>query len=234
MGPAAGVHGGEIVAEGTAGRHHGQPEQPHRPVPLRRARDRRAAERAADLPKQACCGSIGATRQQPEERHRARSRSALFTCITGVSGGGKSTFTIETLYKAAARRLQQRLATRPRPYERIEGLEQFDKVIDIDQSPIGRTPRSNPATYTGAFQPIRDWFAGLPEAKARGYGPGRFSFNVKGGRCEACQGDGADQDRDALPARRLRHLRRLQGQALQPRDPGDPVQGQDRSPTCST
>ena len=112
-----------------------------------------------------------------------------FTCITGVSGGGKSTFTIETLYKAAARRLHN-ASDAPAPYERIEGLELFDKVIDIDQSPIGRTPRSNPATYTGAFQPIRDWYAGLPEAKARGYGPGRFSFNVKGGRCEACQGDG--------------------------------------------
>jgi excinuclease ABC subunit A len=113
----------------------------------------------------------------------------VFTCITGVSGGGKSTFTIETLYKAAARRLNN-ASDAPAPHERIEGLENFDKVIDIDQSPIGRTPRSNPATYTGAFGPIRDWFAGLPEAKARGYGPGRFSFNVKGGRCEACQGDG--------------------------------------------
>jgi excinuclease ABC subunit A len=111
------------------------------------------------------------------------------TCITGVSGGGKSTFTIETLYKAAARRLHN-AADAPAPHDRIEGLQHFDKVIDIDQSPIGRTPRSNPATYTGAFQPIRDWFAGLPEAKSRGYGPGRFSFNVKGGRCEACQGDG--------------------------------------------
>ncbi|HVL41915.1 MAG TPA: excinuclease ABC subunit A, partial [Brevundimonas sp.] len=112
-----------------------------------------------------------------------------FTCVTGVSGGGKSTFTIETLYKAAARRLHN-ASDAPAPFDRIEGLEMFDKVIDIDQSPIGRTPRSNPATYTGAFGPIRDWYAGLPESKARGYGPGRFSFNVKGGRCEACQGDG--------------------------------------------
>ncbi|MDB5422689.1 MAG: uvrA, partial [Phenylobacterium sp.] len=114
---------------------------------------------------------------------------ATITCVTGVSRGGKSTYTIETLDKAAARRLHN-ASDAPAPYEKIEGLEMFDKVIDIDQSPIGRTPRSNPATYTGAFQPIRDWFAGLPEAKARGYGPGRFSFNVKGGRCEACQGDG--------------------------------------------
>jgi excinuclease ABC subunit A len=112
-----------------------------------------------------------------------------FTCVTGVSGGGKSTFTVETLYKAAARRLNN-ASDAPAPHERMEGLEHFDKVIDIDQSPIGRTPRSNPATYTGAFTSIRDWFAGMPEAKARGYGPGRFSFNVKGGRCEACQGDG--------------------------------------------
>jgi len=111
------------------------------------------------------------------------------TCVTGVSGGGKSTLVIETLYKAAARRLFNAKDV-PGHHERIEGLEEFDKVIDIDQSPIGRTPRSNPATYTGAFTPIRDWFAGLPEAKARGYLPGRFSFNVKGGRCEACEGDG--------------------------------------------
>ena len=112
-----------------------------------------------------------------------------FTAITGVSGGGKSTLVIETLYKALARKLNK--ATKvPAPYETIEGLHHLDKVIDIDQSPIGRTPRSNPATYTGAFGPIRDWFAGLPESKQRGYKPGRFSFNVKGGRCEACQGDG--------------------------------------------
>ena len=106
-----------------------------------------------------------------------------------MSGGGKSTLLIDTLFKAAARRLNG-AREQAAPHDRIEGLEMLDKVIDIDQSPIGRTPRSNPATYTGAFTPIRDWFAGLPEAKARGYGPGRFSFNVKGGRCEACQGDG--------------------------------------------
>ena len=113
----------------------------------------------------------------------------LFTCVTGVSGGGKSTLLIDTLYKAVARKLNG-ASEAPAPHDRIEGLEHLDKVIDIDQSPIGRTPRSNPATYTGAFTPIREWFAGLPEAKARGYEPGRFSFNVKGGRCEACQGDG--------------------------------------------
>ena len=113
----------------------------------------------------------------------------LFTCITGVSGGGKSTLLVDTLYKAVARKLNN-ASEAPAPHDRIEGLEHLDKVIDIDQSPIGRTPRSNPATYTGAFTPIREWFAGLPESKARGYEPGRFSFNVKGGRCEACQGDG--------------------------------------------
>ncbi len=114
---------------------------------------------------------------------------ATFTCVTGVSGGGKSSLVIETLYKAAARRLMGARVV-PGEHEDIKGLEFVDKIIDIDQSPIGRTPRSNPATYTGAFTPIRDWFAGLPEAKSRGYKPGRFSFNVKGGRCEACQGDG--------------------------------------------
>jgi excinuclease ABC subunit A len=113
----------------------------------------------------------------------------LFTCVTGVSGGGKSTLLVDTLYKALARRLNN-ASEAPAPYDRIDGIEHLDKIIDIDQSPIGRTPRSNPATYTGCFTPIRDWFAGLPEAKARGYAAGRFSFNVKGGRCESCQGDG--------------------------------------------
>ena len=112
-----------------------------------------------------------------------------FVCVTGVSGGGKSTLTIETLFKNASMKLNGSRQT-PGPCETIKGFEHLDKVIDIDQRPIGRTPRSNPATYTGAFTPIREWFSGMPEAKARGYKPGRFSFNVKGGRCEACQGDG--------------------------------------------
>src|SRR3546814_5069846 len=112
-----------------------------------------------------------------------------FTCVTGLSGSGKSSLIIDTLYAAAARTLNgARLVAGP--HEALTGLEHLDKVIDIDQSPIGRTPRSNPATYTGAFTTIRDWFAGLPEAQARGYQPGRFSFHVKGGRCETCTGDG--------------------------------------------
>jgi excinuclease ABC subunit A len=119
----------------------------------------------------------------------ARIPVGTFTCVTGVSGGGKSSLIIDTLYAGAAKRLMKARA-HPGAHDEILGLEYVDKVIDIDQSPIGRTPRSNPATYTGAFTPIRDWFSGLPEAKARGYGPGRFSFNVKGGRCEACEGDG--------------------------------------------
>jgi excinuclease ABC subunit A len=113
----------------------------------------------------------------------------VFTCVTGVSGGGKSTLVIDTLYKAVSRRLMGSGEV-PSAFDKLEGLEQLDKIIDIDQSPIGRTPRSNPATYTDLFAPIRDWFSEMPEARTRGYKPGRFSFNVKGGRCEACQGDG--------------------------------------------
>ena len=187
MGPAAGVHGGEIIAEGTPSAIMAEPRSV--------TGQYLTGAREIDIPQ---------VRRKPDKKKMVRVIGArgnnlkdvtgeipagLFTCVTGVSGGGKSTFTIETLYKAAARRLNN-ASDAPAPHERIEGLTLFDKVIDIDQSPIGRTPRSNPATYTGAFGPIRDWFAGLPEAKTRGYGPGRFSFNVKGGRCEACQGDG--------------------------------------------
>jgi excinuclease ABC subunit A len=186
IGPGAGVHGGQVVARGT-------PE-----------------EIAAD-PASVTGQYLAGTREIPvPATRRAGNGKALtvvnahgnnlkdvtvdlplgkFVCVTGVSGGGKSTLTIETLFKTASMRLNGARQT-PAPCETIKGLEHLDKVIDIDQRPIGRTPRSNPATYTGAFTPIRDWFAGLPEAKARGYKPGRFSFNVKGGRCEACQGDG--------------------------------------------
>ncbi len=115
---------------------------------------------------------------------------AIFTCITGVSGSGKSSLINETLYPAAQRAVYDSVRARPGKHDRIEGLEHIDKVIDIDQSPIGRTPRSNPATYTGLFSPIREIFSKIPEARARGYKPGRFSFNVKGGRCETCEGDG--------------------------------------------
>ncbi|HLZ77267.1 excinuclease ABC subunit UvrA [Phenylobacterium sp.] len=187
MGPRAGVHGGEIIATGTADDIMAEPRSLTGQY-LSGAREIEVPAKRRPISKKNVLRVIGATGNNLKNV-TAEIPQGTFTCITGVSGGGKSTFTIETLYKAAARRLHN-ASDAPAPYERIEGLELFDKVIDIDQSPIGRTPRSNPATYTGAFQPIRDWFAGLPEAKARGYGPGRFSFNVKGGRCEACQGDG--------------------------------------------
>ncbi|MDB5451998.1 MAG: excinuclease subunit, partial [Caulobacteraceae bacterium] len=187
MGPAAGVHGGHIVAQGKPADILAAPKSitgqylsGAREIPIPEERRRMNSKKMVRVIGARGNNLQGVTGEIPV---------GVFTCITGVSGGGKSTFTIETLYKAAARRLNN-ASDAPAPYERIEGLENFDKVIDIDQSPIGRTPRSNPATYTGAFQPIRDWFAAHPESKARGYGPGRFSFNVKGGRCEACQGDG--------------------------------------------
>jgi excinuclease ABC subunit A len=186
MGPGAGVHGGEVVCQGTldellacetsitadylSGR---------REIPLRPTRRRGSGKQVT---------VHGATANNLQSV-TVPIPLGTFTCVTGVSGSGKSSLTIDTLYAGAARALNG--ARIPcGPCHKISGLEQLDKVIDIDQSPIGRTPRSNPATYTGAFTMIRDWFAGLPEAKARGYKPGRFSFNVKGGRCEACQGDG--------------------------------------------
>ncbi|CAL8973675.1 UvrABC system protein A [Rhodoplanes sp. P11] len=186
IGPGAGIHGGRIVSAGTPDdimadtkSVTGEYLTGRRmiPVPERRVPDSRRVLRV-----------VGA-RGNNLKNVSADIPVGLFTCITGVSGGGKSTLLIDTLYKAIARKLHG-AAEAPAPHERIEGLEHIDKIIDIDQSPIGRTPRSNPATYTGAFTPIREWFAALPEAKARGYEPGRFSFNVKGGRCEACQGDG--------------------------------------------
>ena len=187
VGPGAGIHGGQIVAQGTpkdilAAKNSLTADYltgaKSVPVPQKR----RAINKARMLK------LIGA-RGNNLKNVTAEIPLGTFCCITGVSGGGKSTLIIDTLYKAAARRLNG-AGEHPAPFDKIEGLELLDKVIDIDQSPIGRTPRSNPATYTGAFTPIREWFAGLPEAKARGYAPGRFSFNVKGGRCEACQGDG--------------------------------------------
>jgi len=186
IGPGAGVHGGQVVSCGTP---------------------QHVADDPASLTGQYLTGAreiaVPATRRKGKKKSikvvKATGNNlkevtvdfplGKFVCVTGVSGGGKSTLTIETLFKTASMRLNGARQT-PAPCETIKGLEHLDKVIDIDQRPIGRTPRSNPATYTGAFTPIRDWFAGLPEAKARGYKPGRFSFNVKGGRCEACQGDG--------------------------------------------
>jgi excinuclease ABC subunit A len=186
IGPGAGIHGGHIVAQGTVDDLVAAPESYTGKylsgalvvaIPERRPKNARRVLKLVNA------------RGNNLKNVTAEIPLGLFTCVTGVSGGGKSTLLVDTLYKATARKLNG-ASEAPAPHERIEGLEHLDKVIDIDQSPIGRTPRSNPATYTGAFTPIREWFAGLPEAKARGYEPGRFSFNVKGGRCEACEGDG--------------------------------------------
>jgi excinuclease ABC subunit A len=187
VGPGAGVHGGQVVAKGTpqevmtnGNSLTGQYLSGAKMIPL--PAERRKINKKRKI-------SVKGARGNNLKDVDVDVPLSTFTCVTGVSGGGKSTFLIDTLYKSAARRLNG-ARDNPAPHDRIEGLEVLDKVIDIDQSPIGRTPRSNPATYTGAFTPIREWFASMPEAKARGYQPGRFSFNVKGGRCEACQGDG--------------------------------------------
>ena len=186
MGPEAGVKGGHVVAQGTPAEVAANPKsvtgdylsgRRSIPVPQRRP-----------VQKNRTIKLVGARGNNLKDV-TATFPLGLFTCVTGVSGGGKSTLVIDTLYKALSRRLMGSGEV-PAPFEKIEGMEQLDKIIDIDQSPIGRTPRSNPATYTDLFAPIRDWFAEMPEARARGYKPGRFSFNVKGGRCEACQGDG--------------------------------------------
>ena len=186
LGPGAGVHGGEIVAEGTLKQV------------LKSKKSLTAAylngTREIEVPAKRRKGNghtltVHGARANNLNNVTASLPLGTFTCITGVSGSGKSSFTIDTLYAAAARELNGARVIAG-PHDKVTGLEYCDKVIEIDQSPIGRTPRSNPATYTGAFTQIRDWFAGLPESQARGYKPGRFSFNVKGGRCEACQGDG--------------------------------------------
>ncbi|HYF56762.1 MAG TPA: excinuclease ABC subunit UvrA, partial [Salinarimonas sp.] len=187
IGPGAGIHGGEVIAKGT-------PEEVMA-NPASLTGDYLTGRRGVPAPKSRRKGTKGkvlkvvGARGNNLKEVSAEIPLGTFTCISGVSGGGKSTLVIDTLYKAVARKLNGAME-HPAPHDRIEGIEFLDKVIDIDQSPIGRTPRSNPATYIGAFTPIREWFAGLPEAKARGYQAGRFSFNVKGGRCEACQGDG--------------------------------------------
>ncbi len=188
MGPGAGIHGGQVIAEGKVSK---------------------IIQTKESLTGQYLCGTksipIPNTRRKPDPRHSLIIKGArannlknieidfplgTFTCVTGVSGSGKSTLIIETLYKALARQLHSSRFS-PGAHKSITGIEHLDKVIDIDQSPIGRSPRSNPATYTGAFTPIRQWYAGLPESGVRGYQPGRFSFNVKGGRCEACSGAGS-------------------------------------------
>lgn len=191
MGPGAGVHGGEIVAQGT----------PKKIMSSKKSLTGQylSGKRSIEIPSERRKGHFAGKKRKEIvvkgatgnnlKNVTAKFPLGVMTCITGVSGSGKSTLTIDTLYKAVARKIN-RSRVIPGKHEDITGLEFIDKIVEIDQSPIGRTPRSNPATYTGAFTPIRDWFAGLPEAKSRGYKPGRFSFNVKGGRCEACQGDG--------------------------------------------
>ena len=187
MGPGAGEGGGRVVAEGAPAEIMASPASLTGRYLTGRSR--------IEVPKARRRGRAGqALKIVGARANNLRNVAAVvplgtFTCVTGVSGGGKSTLVVETLYRALARRLNG-ARVQAGAHERIEGVQFLDKVVDIDQSPIGRTPRSNPATYTGAFTPIRDWFSGLPEARARGYRPGRFSFNVKGGRCEACQGDG--------------------------------------------
>ena len=187
IGPGAGIHGGEVIAQGT----------PDDIVKCKKSLTGQYLSGALEvaIPKVRRANSkkrsivVKGARGNNLKNISAEIPLGTFTCVTGVSGGGKSTLLIDTLYKSLARKLNNARAT-PAEHDTIDGLQHLDKVIDIDQSPIGRTPRSNPATYTGAFTPIREWFAGLPEAKTRGYKPGRFSFNVKGGRCEDCQGDG--------------------------------------------
>jgi excinuclease ABC subunit A len=186
MGPGAGVHGGAVIAEGPLSAILSNPNSI--------TGDYLAGRRNVPVPAKRRKGNGKKLKVKNARSNNLQNVSAdiplgTFTCITGVSGSGKSTFTIDTLYAAAARALNG-ARIHAGAHDSVEGLQHLDKVIDIDQSPIGRTPRSNPATYTGAFTQIRDWFAGLPESQARGYKAGRFSFNVKGGRCEACQGDG--------------------------------------------
>jgi len=187
LGPGAGVHGGRVVAQGTPAQIESSPDSltgqylsGRRRIPVPPVRTPAQSGRVLRL--------LGATGNNLRDV-TAEFPLGLFTCVTGVSGSGKSTLVVDTLYRHVAAALQES-GGEPAPCRAVEGLEQIDRVIDIDQSPIGRTPRSNPATYTGLFGPIRELFAEVPEARVRGYDPGRFSFNVRGGRCDACDGDG--------------------------------------------
>jgi excinuclease ABC subunit A len=222
MGPGAGTHGGRVVAQGT-------------PAVV--------ASDSASLTGQYISGrrqiSIPETRTPFDENRVMRLRGArgnnlkridlelplgLMTCVTGVSGSGKSTLVNDTLYRIAARALND-ANTDPAAYDSVEGLHHLDKVVDIDQSPIGRTPRSNPATYTGLFTPVRELFAATPEARSRGYGPGRFSFNVRGGPLRGMQRRRRHQSGNALSPGHLRALRSVQRQTLQSRNPRHSLQG---------
>ena len=188
IGPGAGVHGGNVIAEGTAQQIMQNPNSLTGKF-LSGAEKIEIPKKRTALDKKKILKLFGASGNNLKNVN-LEIPVGLFTCITGVSGSGKSTLINDTLFPIAQNALNRAENAEAAPYKSIEGLEFFDKVIDIDQSPIGRTPRSNPATYTGVFTPIRELFAGVPEARARGYNPGRFSFNVRGGRCEACQGDG--------------------------------------------
>ena len=188
IGPGAGVHGGNVIAEGTAQQIMQNPNSLTGKF-LSGAEKIEIPKKRTALDKKKMLTLFGASGNNLKNVN-LEIPVGLFTCITGVSGSGKSTLINDTLFPIAQNALNRAENAAAAPYKSIEGLEFFDKVIDIDQSPIGRTPRSNPATYTGVFTPIRELFAGVPEARARGYNPGRFSFNVRGGRCEACQGDG--------------------------------------------
>ena len=188
IGPGAGVHGGNVIAEGTAQQIMQNPNSLTGKF-LSGAEKIEIPKKRTALDKKKTLKLFGASGNNLKNVN-LEIPVGLFTCITGVSGSGKSTLINDTLFPIAQNALNRAENAEAAPYKSIDGLEFFDKVIDIDQSPIGRTPRSNPATYTGVFTPIRELFAGVPEARARGYNPGRFSFNVRGGRCEACQGDG--------------------------------------------
>jgi excinuclease ABC subunit A len=193
IGPGAGVHGGHIVAQGTPKQIAacktsltGQYLSGKRQIAIPNERKAFITKGKELTPVLHLEGARGNNLKEVTLDIPV----GLMTCVTGVSGSGKSTLINDTLYPVVAKKINRECAQDAAPYRKISGIENFDKVIDIDQSPIGRTPRSNPATYTGIFTPIRELFSGTPEARSRGYTPGRFSFNVKGGRCEACEGDG--------------------------------------------